>query len=183
MTDHSRADVTGQSRRRQPGYDAAMPDSATLPLREAGRVIVLDPAGQVLLFRYEDAPPNGTHWSTPGGGLNPGEDFLAGARRELAEETGWTDVPLGPRVFEQTIVMDYAGRMVRQHEVFFTARVGVTRRELGDVSAMHHSDGIAAARWWTAAEIDASTQDIWPAGLADLVRGLAGGVAPGELIP
>ncbi|MFY9932024.1 MAG: NUDIX domain-containing protein [Streptosporangiaceae bacterium] len=150
-----------------------MPDSGTLPRREAGRVIVLDPEDRVLLFWYEDAPPNGTHWSTPGGGLDAGEDFTTGARRELAEETGWTDVPLGPQVFEQTIVMDYGGRMVRQHEVFFAARVRVTRRALGDVAAMHQSDGIAAARWWTAAEIDATTEDIWPAGLADLVRGLA----------
>ena len=159
-----------------------MPDSGTLPLREAGRVIVLDPEDRVLLFRYEDPPPNGAHWSTPGGGLDAGEDFADGARRELTEETGWTDVPLGPQVFEQTIVMDYAGRMVRQHEVFFPARVGATRRKLGDVAAMHESDGIAAARWWTAAEIDAAAEDIWPAELADLVRSLAGGVAPGELI-
>jgi ADP-ribose pyrophosphatase YjhB (NUDIX family) len=151
-----------------------MPGSGTLPLREAGRVIVLDPEDRVLLFRYEEAPPNGKHWSTPGGGLNAGEDFTAGARRELAEETGWTDVPLGPQVFEQTIVMDRGGRMVRQHEVFFAARVRVTRRALGDVAAMHQSDGIAAAWWWTAAEIDATTEDIWPATLADLVRGLAG---------
>ena len=35
-----------------------------------------------------DQPPNGVHWSTPGGGLNPGEDYASGAARELAEETG-----------------------------------------------------------------------------------------------
>jgi ADP-ribose pyrophosphatase YjhB (NUDIX family) len=144
----------------------------TPPLREAGRVIVLDPQDRVLLFRYDDPPPNGTHWSTPGGGLEAGEDFAAGARRELAEETGWSDVPLGPQVFEQTIVMGYGPRIVRQHEVFFAARVRVVRRPLGDVAAMHSSDGIAAARWWTAAEIEASAEDIWPAGLAGLVRTL-----------
>jgi len=151
-----------------------MPESGSLPLRQAGRVIVLDPQDRVLLFRYEDAPPNGTHWSTPGGGLDAGEDFAAGARRELAEETGWTDVPLGPQVFEQTIVMEYAGRLVRQYEVFFAARVAVARRRLGDVAAMHACDGIAAARWWTAPEIDATAEDIWPAGLTDLIRGLTG---------
>ena len=31
-----------------------------LRLRRAGRVIVLDPQDRVLLFRYDDGPPNGT---------------------------------------------------------------------------------------------------------------------------
>jgi len=171
MTDGACAGVTGHP---CPGrlYHAAMPDSTTPPLREAGRVIVLDPGGRVLLFRYDDPPPNGRHWSTPGGGLVAGEDFAAAALRELAEETGWSDVPLGPQVFEQTIVMGYGARIVRQHEVFFAARVPVACRVLGDVAAMHVSDGIAASRWWAAEEIDATGEDIWPAGLADLVRSL-----------
>src|SRR5271166_6991909 len=100
----------------------------TWRIRRAGRVIVLDPDDRVLLFRYDDGPPNGRHWCTPGGGLNDGEDYAAGARRELAEETGWTDVALGEEVFERTLTMAYADATVRQHERFFLARVEVTRR-------------------------------------------------------
>ncbi|HEY6313699.1 MAG TPA: NUDIX domain-containing protein [Streptosporangiaceae bacterium] len=143
-------------------------------LRRAGRVIVLDPDDRVLLFRYDDGPPNGRHWCTPGGGLNDGEDYAAGARRELAEETGWTDVPLGGQVHERTLTMEYADAIVRQHERFFLARVQAARRELGEVAAMHTSDGIAAWRWWTLAEMDSAEQPIWPAGLADLIRSLLG---------
>ena len=47
-------------------------------IRLAGRVIVLDPDDRVLLFRYEDGPPNGRHWCTPGGGLNDGESLCGG---------------------------------------------------------------------------------------------------------
>src|ERR1700687_1807137 len=94
-------------------------------LRRAGRVIVLDPEDRVLLLRYDDGPPNGRHWCTPGGGLNAGEDYPAGARRELAEETGWTDVPLGPEVYERTLTMEYADAIVQQHERLFLARVAV----------------------------------------------------------
>lgn len=149
--------------------------SAPLRLRRAGRVIVLDPQDRVLLFRYDDGPPNGRHWSTPGGGLNQGEDYRAGARRELAEETGWTDVPLGPEVFEQTLVMGYGDEVVRQHERLFLGRVEVAARNLGEVAAMHVSDGISAWHWWTLAELDATDEKIWPAGLADLIRGLLAG--------
>ena len=52
-----------------------MADSRGLRVRLAGRVIVLDPDDRVLLFRYDDGPPNGRHWCTPGGGLNDGEDY------------------------------------------------------------------------------------------------------------
>ena len=146
----------------------ASPDS--LPVREAGRVIVLDPGDRVLLFRYDDGPPNGRHWSTPGGGLNQGESWADGAQRELIEETGWTDVPIGGQVFEQFIVLEIAGALVRQHERIFLARIGTSRREVIDVAGMHASDGIAAWRWWSAQEIDATTEKIFPLTLADLIR-------------
>jgi ADP-ribose pyrophosphatase YjhB (NUDIX family) len=141
-------------------------------LRRAGRVIALDPGNRVLLMRYDDGPPNGRHWSTPGGGLNPGESYADGAARELAEETGWTDVEIGDQVFEQEIVMGYGGEIVRQHECLFLARVATARREVIDVDGMHRSDGIAAWRWWTLAEIDATTEVIWPASLSSVIRDL-----------
>ena len=64
--------------------------------------------------------------------------------------------------------------IVRQHERYFLARVASARRGLGEVAAMHDSDGIAAWRWWTLAEMDSTAEAIWPAGLADLIRGALG---------
>jgi len=147
-------------------------DGVPLRLRRAGRVIVLDPEDRVLLFRYDDGPPNGRHWCTPGGGLNEGEDYRAGARRELFEETGWDDVPLGPEVYERTLVMEYDDAIVRQHERFFLGRIEEAGRPFGEVADMHVSDGIAAWRWWTLAELDTTEEAIWPPGFADLIRGL-----------
>jgi ADP-ribose pyrophosphatase YjhB (NUDIX family) len=147
-------------------------------VRLAARVIVLDPEDRVLLFRYDDGPPNGSHWCTPGGGLNDGEAYLEGARRELAEETGWTDVPLSGEVYRRTLTMEYADEIVRQHERFFLGRTEPARRELGEydgLAAMHTSDGIAAWRWWTLAELDTTDEVIWPQGLAGLVRSLLRG--------
>jgi hypothetical protein len=37
---------------------------------------------------------------------------------------------------------------------------------------MHASDGIVTHRWWTLAELDATDEDIYPPGLAELVRRL-----------
>jgi hypothetical protein len=35
---------------------------------------------------------------------------------------------------------------------------------------MHAADGIAAWRWWTLAELDATDEAVWPSHLAELVR-------------
>ncbi len=141
-----------------------------LPVRLPARVVLLDPNDRVLLMRYDDGPPNGSHWTTPGGGLNEGESFPAAAVRELAEETGWSDIPLGAVVLHRTWTMEYAGRLVQQRERLYLARTSVARREIQGVDAMHAADQIAAWRWWTLAELDATGETVWPAGLADLIR-------------
>ena len=91
-------------------------------LRRAGRVIVLDPGERVLLLRYDNDSPEGRHWATPGGGLNPGESYAAAARRELAEETGWADVAVLGEVHRHVRTMEHGGRVVRQYERLFLAR-------------------------------------------------------------
>jgi ADP-ribose pyrophosphatase YjhB (NUDIX family) len=145
------------------------------PLRRAARVILLDPDGRVLLMRYDDGNPNGSHWTTPGGGLNKGEDYHAGALRELAEETGWSDIALLGEVHRRTLTMEFAGRLVRQRERLYLARTSPPCREIRDVAAMHAADGIAAWRWWTLAELESTAETVWPAGLAGLIRSTLGG--------
>ncbi len=141
-----------------------------LPVRRAARVILLDPDDRVLLLRYDDGPPNGRHWTTPGGGLEAGEEYPAAALRELAEETGWTDVILLGEVHRRNFTMEYAGQIVSQVERQYLARTDQPHREIHGVEAMHASDGIAAWRWWTLAELETTREEIWPPNLAGLIR-------------
>jgi 8-oxo-dGTP pyrophosphatase MutT (NUDIX family) len=144
--------------------------SEPLFVRRAARVILLDPDERVLLMRYDDGPPNGRHWSTPGGGLDAGEDYRAAALRELEEETGWSDVPLLGEVLRRSFEMMYGGRTVRQVERQYLARTDQACRAIRGVEAMHAADGIAAWRWWTLAELEATDEEIWPADLLNIIR-------------
>ncbi len=83
------------------------------PVRHAARVVLLDPQARVLLMRYDDPPPNGTNWSTPGGGLEPGESHHEAALRELAEETGWTDIELQRAVHRQIRTPQWRSGLIR----------------------------------------------------------------------
>jgi ADP-ribose pyrophosphatase YjhB (NUDIX family) len=152
------------------------PAADGLPVRLSGRVIAVDPARRVLLFFYDDPPPKGKHWATPGGGVEEGEDFYSAARRELFEETGWPDVPVSPGQVHEANQVQYSGHhhgLVRQYDHYFIARVPDEARPLGEVAEMHLSDGIVDHRWWTLEQLDAATEDVFPHGLAGLVRRFA----------
>lgn len=150
--------------------DSSSQDGCGLRERLAARVVLIDPDGRVLLMRYDDGPPNGVHWCTPGGGLDEGEDFPEAALRELAEETGWTDIALLGEIHRGTHTMEYADVIVQQSERLYLARTDQPHREIVGVEAMHAADCIAAWRWWTLAELDSTTEAIWPANLTGLIR-------------
>jgi ADP-ribose pyrophosphatase YjhB (NUDIX family) len=145
------------------------PEPGGLRVRLAARVILLDPADRVLLMRYDDGPPNGVHWCTPGGGVEAGESYPQAALRELAEETGWTDIALIREVHQRSHTMEWASELVRQDERLYLARTDQLARSITGVDAMHKSDGIAAWRWWSVAEVRTTQEQIWPAELAELI--------------
>jgi len=77
----------------QPPVPAPRPEGIVNAILGAGTVLV-DPEGNephALLMRRRK-PPVGL-WENPGGALEPGEDFVACARREVLEETGISAEP------------------------------------------------------------------------------------------
>jgi putative (di)nucleoside polyphosphate hydrolase len=63
-----------------------MTDPATLPYRPAAGVMLVNDRRQVWVGQRLDSTLEA--WQMPQGGLDPGEDPLDGALRELEEETG-----------------------------------------------------------------------------------------------
>jgi ADP-ribose pyrophosphatase YjhB (NUDIX family) len=144
--------------------------------RLAARAVILAPTGRLLLLHHRG--PHRPFWATPGGGLEPGESFEEAARRELREETG-LDAPLGPWIWEDRF--DLFGTARVQVERFFLVRVGAEPLPAG-VEAFHAAEGIDGARWWSAAELDATAEPVFPERLGGLLRRLLDEGAPGEAI-
>src|SRR4051812_43963773 len=61
-------------------------DPASLPYRPAAGVMLLNRESKVFVAQRLDSTLEA--WQMPQGGLDPGEEPLAGALRELEEETG-----------------------------------------------------------------------------------------------
>jgi 8-oxo-dGTP diphosphatase len=72
---------------------------AKLELRHSARLIILDPDGRLLLFRYQDEHKP-AFWSTAGGELKAKEEYRDAAQRELQEETGFR-FEVGPLLHER----------------------------------------------------------------------------------
>jgi 8-oxo-dGTP pyrophosphatase MutT (NUDIX family) len=94
--------------------------------RAFGCVLLIDGHGRVLLQeRDEHAPLDPQRWGLPGGHLEPAEDPVAGACRELEEETGVRLEPaaLGP-LDSVEVFHPATGSVDRAH--VFAARVDLT---------------------------------------------------------
>ena len=75
--------------------------------QEFAGVLLVDPRGWILLQeRDEHAPIDPDQWGLSGGHLEDGEDPLAGALRELAEETGVSLASADLHAFD-TFVVDH----------------------------------------------------------------------------
>ncbi|TFV46549.1 NUDIX domain-containing protein [Blastococcus sp. TF02A_35] len=149
--------------------------------RTTARVVVLDPAGRVLLLgaRLPDpsVPPGEVlFWYTPGGGVEDGETLVDAAVRELEEEIG---LVVGPAALEGPVwlrrhVGPFGDQVFDTRETFFVLRDVVHEVVPG---ALTELEVLADEphRWFAADELAGAAEGFVPEALPALVAELRTG--------
>ncbi len=147
-------------------------------MREAVRGLMIDSADRVLLLRLEFQ--NWTGWILPGGGKEPGETDTETLHRELTEETGVPEIFMGPPVWTRTMYRREPGEFDGQTETVylvpchpFEVAPTMSAEEL-------NAEGVREHRWWTVAELEATTDELGPENLPELIKDVLDNGAPAE---
>ncbi|WP_419587006.1 NUDIX hydrolase [Streptomyces sp. Qhu-G9] len=158
-----------------PGERSASGPGGLGELRKVARVVLLDPRDRILLLHgHEPEDPSDNWWFTPGGGVEGDETREEAALRELVEETGITEVELGPVLWRRTCSFPFAGRRWDQDEWYYLARTADTREVVPEATGLTELErrSVAGARWWTCQELHQAHETVYPTRLAELLRRL-----------
>jgi 8-oxo-dGTP diphosphatase len=137
-------------------------------------VMLFDKGGDILLVRFVVPREGGEFifWALPGGEIEAGEAEVEAAVREVREELGLELEVSGP-VYRDTNQFLHQGEM--QDNVDFLFRAECEREELQLMGVtVDEREIMKEVRWWSAAEIEASLDRIFPIGLAGRMRELRG---------
>ena len=136
-------------------------------VRRAARIIVLDRADRVLLFRFDvaDRPP---FWVTAGGECEGHESFEEAARRELFEETGIVAEP-GPQVARTTPeFVTVEGEPIQADERYFLVDL-----DKPAIDTSRHTElerrVMTQHRWFTLPELTNWPEAIFPENLVQII--------------
>jgi putative (di)nucleoside polyphosphate hydrolase len=141
-----------------------MIDKEGLPYRPCVGVMLFNGEGRVFVGRRSDRSEEGvdsTWWQMPQGGLDEGEDPEAGARRELAEETGVKSARFVARARDwliydlpsELVGIAWHGRYRGQKQMWFAARFEGRDSEIDLGPRDGHEQEFDAWRWATLQEL------------------------------
>lgn len=136
-------------------------DNGDLRIRSAVRAVVIAPDDGVLLVRFEF--PGGTRWALPGGGLEHGESHHSALVRELGEELGLAEPPIGPAIWRREQLMTFPdGSWDGQRELIYLVEVS-GRFDPAPVLSWDElrREYVHEIRWWDDAEVMGATEAVF----------------------
>ena len=134
--------------------------------------MLFDEGGAVLLIRFVVMRPDGefVFWALPGGEIEAGETEIEAAAREVREELGIGVKVEGP-VYRDANQFWHQGEMQDNVDFLFRADCGREEPRLVGFTT-DEKEIMKEVRWWSASEVEASEERIFPANLAKRMREL-----------
>ena len=148
--------------------------------RTSVRVVLLASSGRFLLFETIDPgmPTLGVWWELPGGGMEPGEDVIATAVREVAEETGFvvSNSEVEQSLWRRSATYLRRGIRTLQHEHVVVIRWTEPETEPArDAQTAEELAAYIGYRWWSLQELAESRERFFPGRLAELLPQMLAG--------
>ncbi len=142
--------------------------------RKTARALLFDEDGRLLLVKMHDPQVTDAdgkvveraYWVTIGGEIDAGETIDVAALREIAEETGLTDVTLGPAVWYAEHVLTVKGEPRLFQETFVVAHTDKTELS-SDGFTDEEARVIQHLKWWDVDELFASGDIFFPTSLKE----------------
>ena len=141
-------------------------------IRYTVRVLLVDHLDRLLLFHGQDpANLSDVFWCPVGGGIEAGESPEQAAMREVREETGLSDLELGPHIWNGQEKYNFNGTKRHAIETWFFARVADFEIDTSGFSDIEQKSFIEY-RWWTPAELASTRETLTPRRLSSLFNDL-----------
>jgi len=161
-----------------------------LVIRKTVRILLINQENKLLLMCANDpkvTAKNGSYrgpfWFTIGGRIEPGEELIEAAIRELKEETGLDlqDVVFGPKVWFGEVELILSGQRTLMKQEFIVAHTKnseITLKYLTD----EEKKVIVKIDWFSLEDILNSEEIIYPIGLAEYLADILSENYPKEAI-
>ena len=140
--------------------------------RLSAQFLILDEAGQVLLFRFvhKRGPLAGLDfWATPGGGVEEGETLEQAAVRELAEETGLRRDDLGKEIARREVALQLPdGEHAVSDDWYYVISLGAETLYWESWTDFER-EVMVEQRWWSRQDLLETKATVWPESLVEML--------------
>jgi 8-oxo-dGTP diphosphatase len=148
-------------------------------IRKSARAILINNENKILLFKFifKEMLEEKVIWVTPGGGVEPGEDFEAALKRELFEETGLSFKSIGPWIWTKEVLFKGKEREFISHERYYLIKINNTDISFENMT-LNEVTTLRGFKWWDANELLSSKEEFFTSQIGKLFSEIIEGNIP-----